>query len=1041
MLISDFAIRRPIVTVVTMLAIALFGLAALARLNNDEYPDIQFPVVGVSIAYPGASPEGVEREILEPIEDRLSSLAGVDKLQSTAVDGALQIVVQFQFGKDLQVASQDVRDAIATIRGELPAEMEEPSIVHFNPADEPVLSLTLSSSTLDATRLTRVADPGITRALLAVPGVAQVNLFGDVVRELVVELDPEAMAAASIGVRDIVAALQAQNLATPIGQITGPNRERSLRLRARPLDVPAFEALPVARRGDRLVRIGDVAKVRDATAEPRTLAWYGDEPALGLNVVKARGYSTPAVTGAVHEALHELRATLPEGTRIDVVQDAGERVAASVSGVQRALIEGALLTVLVVFLFLNSWRSTVITGLALPVSVLASFVMVWAMGFTINMMSLLGLSLAIGILIDDAIVVRENIVRHVEMGKDHLTAAREGTHEIGLAVTATTLSIVAVFVPIGIMGGLAGQWFKPFALTMASSVLVSLFVSFSLDPMLSAYWPDPHVPEARKGWITRQLDQFNRWFDRKADRYRRVIAWALDHRLATVSLAVGSLVLAIGLQATIGGTDFLPSTDRSEIAVKVEAPPGSSIDYTARRAELAARVIRTVPEVRSTYTTVGSAQGVDEATVLVRLQPRDERRASQLEVGDRLRAALGELQGATHTVFASGNGAYKPIQIELRGPEARKLTALAEQVAGELRAIPGAVDVGLSTRGEKPELLLDLDRGLAASLGLTPADVAQALGPAFAGVDAGDWVDPDGETRDVMVRLSPERRTDEQGVTRLPLAITDAQGAPAVVPLGQILTISEGLGPARVDHSGRERSITVQANVDGRPLGEVTSALDARLAAISLPAGYRIVQGGDSADQSDFFGRIALALGIAVVLMYLILVMQFGSFLEPLVVLLSLPLSLVGVVGALLITGGTLNLLSLIGVILLMGIVAKNAILLIDFAKAERSRGATLREALIEGGRVRLRPILMTTFALVAGMLPVAIGGGEGGDFYAPLGRAVIGGTITSTMLTLLVIPTFYEILEEWREKVGAWFGRPTPVAVPTPELTLVSGD
>ncbi|HKG91823.1 MAG TPA: efflux RND transporter permease subunit [Gemmatimonadaceae bacterium] len=1033
MLISDFAIKRPIVTVATMLAIVLFGLAALARLKSDEYPDIQFPAVGVMIAYPGASPEAVEREVIDPLEDRLSTLAGVDRTRSSAFDGAMQMDLLFQFGTDPQVAAQQVRDAIASIRGDLPREMEEPLIVQFNVADEPVLQLTLGSRTLDAAALTRVADPGLTRALQAVPGVAQVTLFGDVTRELTVELRPDAMSAAGVAVSDVIAALQAGNLAAPVGRIAGPHNERSIRLRARPVGPSAFEALPVVRRGGRTVRLGDVATVRDATAEPRTLAFAGGEPALGLNVVKARGYSTPAVTEAVHRRLAELRPTLPAGTTVNVVQDAGVRVKASVAGVQHALLEGALLTVLVVFLFLNSWRSTVITGLALPVSVLASFVAVWAMGFTINMMSLLGLSLAIGILIDDAIVVRENIVRHVEMGKDHHRAAREGTSEIGLAVAATTLSIVAVFVPIGFMGGLAGQWFKPFALTMASSVLVSLFVSFSLDPMLSAIWKDPHVEESKKSWITRLLDRFNRWFDRTADRYRGVIAWALDHRLATGSIAVGSLVAAVALQATVGGSDFMPPTDRGEIFVSVEAPPGSNVDYTARRAEAAARIIRNHPEVRLTYVTVGRSGGaVDQASIFVKLSPKEERAASQEAVGRRLRNELRGVGGATYSVFASGNGPFKQIQVELRGSNADTLTALAQRVAAVVRQVPGAVDVGLSTKGERPELQLELDRGLAGSLGLTAADVAQALRPAFEGVDAGDWVDPQGETRDVMVRLPAELRRDESAIARLPLAITDAAGAPAVMPMGQLLSMSDGVGPAQIDHLGRERAITVQANVDGRPLGDVASAIDARVASVPFPAGYRIAQGGDSADQADIFGRIIVALGIAVVLMYLILVMQFGSFLDPLAVLLSLPLSLVGVVGALLVTGDTLNLMSLIGVMLLMGVVAKNAILLIDFAKVERARGATLREALVEAGRVRLRPILMTTFALIAGMIPVALGAQDGGDFYAPLGRAVIGGTITSTLLTLLVIPTFYEVMEEWKEKFAGWVARRPRAAVTT---------
>ena len=470
----------------------------------------------------------------------------------------------------------------------------------------------------------------------------------------------------------------------------------------------------------------------------------------------------------------------------------------------------------------------------------------------------------------------------------------------------------------------------------------------------------------------------------------------------------------------------MPSTDRSEVSIDVDAPAGASLDYTTQRAQHAVRVARANPEVAYAYTTVGSGMsgGVDKANIYVKLKPRDQRTASQDEVGRRLRLALKETSGAVYSVFSSGNGNYKQIQIQLRGRDARTLNTLAERVANEVRAVPGAVDVGLSTKGEKAELQVELDRGLAATLGLNAADIAQAIRPAFAGVDAGDWVDPDGETRNVMVRLADDARSGASSLAQLPLIVTDASGAVQPVPLGQVATITDGRGPAQIDHLDRDRLITVQANVDGRPLGDVTKAIDARLATITLPAGYRITQGGDAADQADVFGRIIAALGIAVLLMYLVLVMQFGSFIDPFAILLSLPLSLIGVVGGLLVTGDSLNLLSLIGVILLMGIVAKNAILLVDFAKHCREQGATLRVALIEAGRVRLRPILMTTFALVAGMIPVAIGGGEGGDFYAPLGRAVIGGTLTSTLLTLLVVPTFYEVLEESKERARGWIGR-----------------
>ena len=1030
MFISDFAIKRPIVTITAMVTLVIFGIVALWQLETDEFPDVQAPVIAVSIVYPGAAPDTVEREIVEPIEDAIFAISGVDPQETTATatDGLATFTVFFEFEKDIQEASQDIRDAISSKRADLPREMEEPVLTRFDPADAPIVSLTLTSERLDVAALSRVADPLVVGELRSVPGVAQADVVGGVEREMTVQLKPEALQAARISLAEVVTALQAQNLAAPVGRINSKLGEESIRLKGRLESPEAFRDMVVTTRNGQVIRLGQVADVFVGSEEPRTLALYDGVQAVGIDVLKTKGYSTTEVADAVRERVAALQQKLPADVKLAIVRDAGVRVESAVENVQSALVEGALLTVLVVFIFLNSWRSTVITGLALPVSALAAFISVWAFGFTLNTMSLLGLTLAIGILIDDAIVVRENIVRHIEMGKDHYTASKEGTSEIGLAVSATTFSIVAVFVPVAFMYGVAGQWFKPFALTIACAVLVSLFVSFSLDPMLSAYWADPQVEKgARQGFISRVLSRFNTWFDRQADRYKGVIAWALDHRLAMVLVAVGSLVGALVLQGTVGGAGFVPVSDRSEVELLVETPPGSSLEYTRRKVEEVTRVARAHPEVAYTYSTIGvplpmSAPGVDQALVYVRLTPKAERDVSQDALGSRLRKEMASVGGAKVSVFTSGfGGAMKQIQLELRGPDQKMLTELAQKVQREMEQVPGAVDVGLSTRGQKPELEVDLNRGLAGQLGVTVGQVAQVLRPAFAGLDVGDWVDPIGETRDVMVRLAPEARDNPDDLARIPLIVGGAPGgAPQLVPLGQVADIRQALGPAQITHLNRERVINVQANVQDRSLTEVMRDIQKRVDTVQLPAGYTLTTGGESADQEEVFSRVFLALGVAVLLMYLILVIQFGSFLDPLAILLSLPLSLIGVVLALLLTGDTLNIMSLIGVILLMGIVAKNAILLIDFAKWSHEKGMPLREALIEAGRIRLRPIIMTTFALVAGMIPVAIGAGEGGDFRAPLGRAVIGGTITSTPLTLLVIPTVYEILVDGR----TWMGR-----------------
>ena len=630
MLISDFAIRKPVVTTVVMIALVVFGIAALSQLKTDEFPEVNPPVVSVAIPYPGASPAVVEREVVDPIEEAVQAISGVKRLRSTSLDGYAVLIIEFEFTKDPQQATQDVRDKISEIRSDLPTEMKEPILTRFDPASLPIVSLTLSSDRMDAAALTQLADPGIRRRLTALSGVADVTIVGGVARELSIDVRPDALAASGLGIADIVRVLQAENLAAPVGRLTWGPAERTIRLSGRPSGPDEFAQLVVSNAGGRVVRLGDLADVRDGSAEPRSAALYNDRGAVGIDIKKALGYSTTDVAQRIRQRVAELSRELPPGVHLDVVRDSGTRVGNSVSDVERTLLEGAALTVLVVFVFLRSWRSTVITGLALPVSVIASFVAVWLWGFTLNTMSLLGLSLAIGILVDDAIVVRENIVRHMEAGHDHLRAAREGTSEIGLAVTATTLSIVVVFVPIAFMGGIAQQWFAPFALTLACSVLVSLFVSFSLDPMLSAVWADPEV-EGKRSWLSQKLAWFDRGIDRAIDGYKHVIRWALRHRKTTVLIALATFVLSLALPMVgLVGSAFFPETDASEFQLNIQTPAGSSLAYTQDKVRRVAAIARGHREVAYTYAAIGGTTGaVDEATIYVRLLARADRARSQ----------------------------------------------------------------------------------------------------------------------------------------------------------------------------------------------------------------------------------------------------------------------------------------------------------------------------------------------------------------------------------------------------------------------------
>ena len=1049
MFISDFAIKRPVVTVVTMIALVVFGVFSLLSLQIDEFPDITNPIVVVAVPYPGASPEQVEREIVDRMEEAFGSISGLDQMTSKSMDGFALITIQFLFSKNADQGMQDVRDAISGIQNDLPVEMKPPILKKFDPDDLPIVSLILRSPGMSPADLTALADPGITKELRAINGVAQVTVAGAVDREIAVDVRPSDLQANNVSVAQVVQALEAQNIAAPVGSVEGPLVEQSIRLQGRLENPNDFNYIPVATRNGQVVRLQDVATVRDTAHEARTLALFNGVGAVGLNVTKSKGASTATVADAVKSAIEGIKKNLPPGTTLDVVKDAGERVSRSVQNVEEALFEGALLTVLVVFLFLNSWRSTIITGLALPVSVLAAFMAVKAGGFTLNTMSLLGLSLAIGILIDDAIVVRENIVRHVEMGEDHMTASHSGTNEIGLAVTATTFSIVAVFVPVAFMGGLSGQWFKPFALTVAAAVLVSLFVSFSLDPMLSAYWADPQIEaHERRNPIARLLDRFNAWFNRTADGYKRVIAWALDHRWWMVAIAILAFFGAIYLQVNFGGAGFVPVSDRSELNISIEAPPGSSLGYTLSKSEEIETNLRAQKEVAYTYTTIGSTTSmigtssgsgdVTEASIYVRLIPKANRNISQDKIAALFRKELSSIGGVTAYVFSSGfGGAQKEVQLQVRGTNEADMEQAAKIIEDAIRNVKGTADIGLSTKGQKPEIEVNLRRGLIGSMGLTVGQTAQSLLPAFAGLKTGDWVDPTGKTRDVTVRLAPEARQSVSNLEQVPIVLSQGtagtpttsgipsvgtSSAGAVVPLGQIADVTAGLGPAEIDHLDQDRVINVECNTQGRALGEVSQDINKVVDGLKLPPGIHVSNGGQVKQQGEFYFSILAALGLAIMLMYLILVVQFGSFLDPIAILISLPLSLIGVVIALIITGDSLNVMALIGIMLLMGIVAKNAILLIDFAKWQHESGMPLREALIEAGRVRLRPIMMTTLALIAGMIPVAIGAGEGADFRAPLGRAVIGGVITSTILTLIVIPTIYEIFSEWRSKLARRF-------------------
>jgi len=1017
MFLSNFSVKKPVVTLVILLMLMAVGLLALSKLKVNQIPDVDMPLLVIDINYPGASPDTVEREVLNRVEKALQSVNGIKDLRGTANEGNANILVFFEFKKNMVEATDEVRNAIGRVRYKLPTEIREPVILRVNPTAQPIMQLALSSRSQSHAEISRIAEDQIADKFRGIQGVAQVNVNGALKRELSVLLHAQKLREVNLSVTEVVSALRTQNAAAPVGKIRGALEDQSIRLLGR-IETPAeFNQIVIKRSGNELIRLGQVATVTDGFAELNSLSVRNGQPNVGFAITRSRDASTVGVATQIRALVADINKSLPEGTQIDITQDGGIEAQNSLNNVVHALVFGAGLTIFVVYVFLNSWRSTLITALSLPTSVIASFIAVWLCGFTLNFMSLLGLSLAIGVLIDDAIVVRENIVRHMERGFDRRTAALNGTAEIGLAVAATTFSIVAVFIPVGFMPGISGEWFRPFGLTVVASVLVSLLISFTLDPMLSAYWGDPpdHHLQPKKG-ISLKLQQFNTWFDTQADRYGNVIAWALHHRRWMIAFAIVSFFGAIFLQVKFGGSSFLPKSDGKTLAIDVRSPASSNLEYSRMKLEAAAVMARTLPETKATNSYVNPTGG----RIYVDIGKSTERQRSAQDIAIELRKRTSQLVGAEYTVLDDlANGAAKPVQIRFSGTDSRKLLDITSDFMAQLRQVPGAVDVGLSQQDPQNELQIELDRGLANLLGISVTDTANALRVAFAGIEVGDWVDPTGEARDVAIRLAPEDRMSVTNIERLPITVT---GMNTVVPLSQIAKVSMGKAPSKIEHFDGKRTIGVSANFQVLSSGEFTADALKLAKSINFPAGYGIELDGASKDQKEVFTEMGIALVSGIGLMYFILVMQFSSFTAPLAVMFSLPLSLIGVVLALLLTGSTLNLMSLIGVIMLMGLVAKNAILLLDAARSLEEQGIDREEALMTAGRKRLRPIIMTTFALIAGMLPVAIGVGEGGEFYRPMAVAIIGGTITSTILTLLVIPSFYDSIELTREAWGRRF-------------------
>ncbi|HYP70419.1 MAG TPA: efflux RND transporter permease subunit [Variovorax sp.] len=1046
------SLKNPVFATMVMLALVVLGLFSYQRLQVDQFPNIDFPVVVVITDYPGASPEIVESEVTKKVEEGVNSIAGINALTSRSYEGQSVVIIEFQLYVDGRKAADDVREKVASVRPLFRDEVKEPRVLRFDPASRPVWSVAVLPTPLtgdknarqpSAVELTNWADQVLKKRLENVRGVGSVTLVGGTKREINIYLDPQAMEAFGISADQVVAAVRNENQALPVGAVRSLTQERVVQIDARMERPEDFGKIIVARKNGAPIRIEQVARVNDGAQEIDSLALYNGQRTLLLSVQKAQDENTIAVVDGLNGALKDMQAQLPPGVKLEPIGDASRPIRVAVQNVRQTLIEGALLTVLIVFLFLNSWRSTVITGLTLPIALIGTFWFMQMFGFTINMVTLMALSLCVGLLIDDAIVVRENIVRHVQMGKSPFQASLEGTQEIGLAVLATTLSIVAVFLPIGFMGGIIGKFFHEFGITIVAAVLISMFVSFTLDPMMSSVWHDPAIDRhgqpkgPPQGFYDKTIGRVTGWFDaateKMAQAYQTILRWSLRHKLATVLASIGIFVGSIFMVPLLG-TEFVPKADYSETAINFYTPVGSALEVTEARAKQVNELLHEMPEVRYTLTTInsGDAQGKIYASVYVRLVDRKLRSRSVDQMSVVLREKLRAVPGitVTHVGLRDAVGGNKPIEFSLQGPDLKELERLTREVNDKIRGIPGLVDLDSSLKPDKPTVSVVMRRDAASDLGLGVAPVAAALRTLVAGTTVGNWRAPDDQTYDVNVRLAPEVRNAPADLARLPFLSTtmgaNADGSSRFVRLSQVAEVRESTGPNQINRRSLAREVAINANVDRRSAGEVSADIRKVLNGIAFPPGYGYQFSGSTKNMQESFGYAVSALAMAVIFIYMILASQFKSFLQPLALMTALPLTLIGVVLALMGFGSTLSMFSIIGVVMLMGLVTKNAILLVDFAIRAREPGPNgeppmgREEALLMAARVRLRPILMTTLAMIFGMVPLAFALSEGAEQRAPMGQAVIGGVITSSLLTLVVVPVVYcymDDLAKWAKR------------------------
>ena len=1014
MKLADVSIKRPVFATVMVSVLAVFGVWGYTQLPIDMFPEVEFPIVTVTAVYPGADPETVESRVIDKLEEAISSVNGIKMMRSTSMESVGFVVIQFELERKAEQAAQDVRDKVSAALRELPSDLDPPVVERMDMGAVPILGIALSAD-MPKRDLTQLAKDVVKQRLQSINGVGAIDIVGGQEREFHVWIDPRRLDSFGLAAGEVAQALAAQNVEIPGGRLDTSVQELSIKTRGQVYSAAELGNIIIPAAMGGAVRLRDVARIEDGEQERRSYATLDGKSSVTLLVRKQSGVNTVEVARKAKTLLAELEQQNPKIT-MTVASDNSVFTERTIDDVKFDLLFGAGLAILIILFFLHDWRATLISATALPVSVISTFAFIKAMGFTLNMMTMLALSLSIGILIDDAIVVIENIHRHLEEGASPMRAAREATAEIGLAVMATTASILAVFVPVATMKGMIGRFFIQFGLTVAFAVAVSLFVAFTLTPMLSSRFLRSHTG---KGTLGRSIE---RWLDGIEHGYKRLLAGALNHRALTVIVAIVVFVGSVALVAIVP-KEFMPTEDRSQYAVKLELPTGSSLGVTETTAEAIATKLRAMPGVETTLVTIGAnAQSeINRAEIQVNLMDKKHRAFSQAEAINFTRQALPAWLGRNDVNFAvepyqmvgGSNSAFRAavIQFNVRGRDYGEISKATDELIAWMKTQPGFVDLDTSYRGGKPELAIHIDRDRAADLGVPIANIAMTVRNLMAN-DKVSEISVDGERHDVRMKLDERFRQTAEDLAAVKVRSVTGQ----LVTLANVANITPGTGPAKIERQNRQRQITVYANLKDLALGDASTMIDAaakRLIPPTMNTGWT----GMADIMRESFGYLLSALLLAVIIVYLVLAAQFESFLHPFTIMLSLPLSMVGAFGAMALSHSPFNVITMIGIILLMGLVTKNAILLVDYTNTLRRKGRSRRDALLEAGPVRLRPILMTTAAMIFGMLPIALALSEGSELRAPMAVAVIGGLITSTLLTLVVIPVAYTIIDSIAER------------------------